>query len=32
MWETIFDKKGNEIAYLIPTKYKIFLGKGALLP
>ena len=23
---------GNEIAYLIPTKYKIFLGKGALPP
>ena len=23
---------GNEIAYLMPTKYKIFLGKGALPP
>ena len=21
---------GNEIAYLMPTEYKIFLGKGAL--
>ena len=25
-------KMGNEIAYLMPTKYKIFLGKGALPP
>ena len=24
----IFYQKGNEIAYLRPTKYKIFLGKG----
>ena len=23
---------GNEIAYLMPTEYKIFLGKGALPP
>ena len=23
---------GNEIVYLMPTKYKIFLGKGALPP
>ena len=23
---------GNEIAYLMPIKYKIFLGKGALPP
>ena len=23
---------GNEIAYLMSTKYKIFLGKGALPP
>ena len=23
-------KMGNETAYLMPTKYKIFLGKGAL--
>ena len=23
-------KMGNEIAYLMPTNYKIFLGKGAL--
>ena len=25
-------KMGNEIAYLTPTRYKIFLGKGALPP
>ena len=25
-------KMGNEIAYLMPTKYKIFLGNGALPP
>ena len=23
---------GNEMGYLMPTKYKIFLGKGALTP